>query len=278
MTRDEAMNILGVSASSTKDEIKTWYRRKAQQYHPDRNKSRDATKQFQRIQAAYELLKDGIPAAQKPHTPPPKPQPPPKPKSVTKFGVTEVFEDSTYTRDDWGGSNMSSRRSSHRKLRHIEVTGTLEAAFAGGPVTIPVPDNHSITGSMRQIIVLPGVFDGDLIATVPVGASDSVKVKFKLIHDKEYTLVDRWGTLRLDLEVDALRLIVGGPLRLKMIDGEFVEIMIPKGSGGPIIVSGRGFWNDRGSTRGDCVLHVKPLIKELHSYAKDDIDRLRKML
>jgi DnaJ-class molecular chaperone len=50
--------VLGVSKTATKDEIKSAYRKLAKQYHPDLNKSPDAPKKFEEIQEAYDVLYD----------------------------------------------------------------------------------------------------------------------------------------------------------------------------------------------------------------------------
>ncbi|MCR5491505.1 MAG: molecular chaperone DnaJ [Bacilli bacterium] len=50
--------VLGLSKSATKDEIKSAYRKLAKQYHPDVNKSPDAPKKFEEIQEAYDVLYD----------------------------------------------------------------------------------------------------------------------------------------------------------------------------------------------------------------------------
>ena len=48
---------LGVSKSATTDEIKKAYRKKAMQYHPDKNKwSAEAEKQFKEVNEAYGIL------------------------------------------------------------------------------------------------------------------------------------------------------------------------------------------------------------------------------
>ena len=47
---------LGVASSATNDVIKAAYRKKAAQYHPDKNPSLDAAARFREIQEAYEVL------------------------------------------------------------------------------------------------------------------------------------------------------------------------------------------------------------------------------
>ena len=44
---------LGVSSSATPELIKAAYRKKATQYHPDKNPSPDAAVRFREIQEAY---------------------------------------------------------------------------------------------------------------------------------------------------------------------------------------------------------------------------------
>lgn len=51
-------DLLGVSRSASKDEIKKAFRRLARQYHPDVNKEPDAEARFKEINEAYEVLSD----------------------------------------------------------------------------------------------------------------------------------------------------------------------------------------------------------------------------
>jgi molecular chaperone DnaJ len=50
--------VLGVSKTASKDEIKDAYRKLAMQYHPDRNKSPEAEERFKEISEAYAVLSD----------------------------------------------------------------------------------------------------------------------------------------------------------------------------------------------------------------------------
>ncbi|MEI7613831.1 MAG: DnaJ domain-containing protein [Betaproteobacteria bacterium] len=49
---------LGVPSSASAELIKAAYRKKATQYHPDKNPSPDAAARFREVQEAYEVLAD----------------------------------------------------------------------------------------------------------------------------------------------------------------------------------------------------------------------------
>ena len=50
--------VLGISKTATKQEIKKAYRQLAKQYHPDRNKEAGAEEKFKEVQEAYDILAD----------------------------------------------------------------------------------------------------------------------------------------------------------------------------------------------------------------------------
>ena len=59
MSKRDYYEILGVSKSSTADEIKKAYRKVAMQFHPDRNPGdKEAEEKFKEAAEAYEVLSD----------------------------------------------------------------------------------------------------------------------------------------------------------------------------------------------------------------------------
>lgn len=56
ITREEALDIFGLTSIVGDEQLKKLYKKLALKLHPDRNIGKDTTKQFQKLQAAYELL------------------------------------------------------------------------------------------------------------------------------------------------------------------------------------------------------------------------------
>ena len=60
MAKRDYYEVLGVSKDATEAEIKSAFRKKAKEFHPDLNKSPDAPEKFKEAQEAYALDSNGI--------------------------------------------------------------------------------------------------------------------------------------------------------------------------------------------------------------------------
>jgi molecular chaperone DnaJ len=58
MAKRDYYEVLGVSKSASKDEIKKAYRKLAKEFHPDKNKDKGAEAKFHEAQEAYDMLSD----------------------------------------------------------------------------------------------------------------------------------------------------------------------------------------------------------------------------
>src|SRR5436309_527702 len=58
MARTDYYGVLGVAREASEDEIRSAYRKRARQYHPDVNKADEASSRFREVTEAYEVLAD----------------------------------------------------------------------------------------------------------------------------------------------------------------------------------------------------------------------------
>ena len=267
-------DILGVGKNATPEEIKKAFRKLALEFHPDRNKDKDAEARFKEINEAYQVLSD-----------------PEKKQSYDQFGhdgVKANFQDFDFNNfggfgdifDAFFGGSQSSRSSSRRKGRdlHKEVLITFQESAFGVEKDIHVErigecktcsgsgakDQSNIitcssckgSGQIKRVQkTIFGQFAQSGICSDCSGSGKTIKEKCSSCSGKGATLEKR-----------------------------DISVKIPRGvsSGDTIKLSGEGEFGGIGSVKGDIFIKVngKSLMldrdKKLMVVNSDEIDQKSK--
>ena len=282
--------VLGVSKNASAQEIKTAYRKQALKWHPDRNKSAEATEKFKRINKAFEVLSDA------------------KKKEVYDQYGEQAFERGggagrpgqgaysygqgpftyTYTTDsggegspfegfDFGGfsdpfeifsqffggqSPFSSRRSRRRDLYEINLS--FDEAVNG------VEKETVIKGERKKI-------------KIPAGVDNGTKIRFSdfdlQVAVKPHPYFKREGQdVYLEKEISYPLAVLGGTVEVPTINNS-IKLKVRPGtqSGTAVRLRGQGILYPNSSRRGDEYVIFKIKTPErVSSRAKKLLEELKK--
>lgn len=284
--------ILGVGKSATAQEIKSAYRKLALEYHPDRNKSKDAAQKFKEVTKAYEVLSNEE-----------------KRKTYDQFGHS-AFEQGGMGgaggQGPFGGFGGGQRQggqygpftytySSNGGGANFDFGGfsdpfeIFEQFFGGGSpfgarsrrpaysLRISFDDavhgtekEVSVNGKKQKIKIPPGVNSGSRMRfgdyDVVFDVSDSAKFGregYDIISEKEVSFANA---------------ALGGEIKVETIDGE-IKIRIPAGTQPETLIrlAGRGVKHLQGSGRGNHYVKIKVTVpKKLSKEQKDLLEKFEK--
>ncbi len=270
---------LGVSKTASADEIKKAYRKLALQYHPDRNKGKDAEGKFKEVTKAYEVLSD-----------------PQKKQTYDQFGHA-AFEQGggsgpfggaqggpfsyTYSTGgdggagfDFGGFNdpfeifeqFFGGASPFGRQRRQAYSLTIDFLEAVHGTTKKV----NIDGRSQTIKIPSGVDEGSRIR---FGDYDVV---VQVNSDKRFQRegFDIIATLEISLVLAAL----GGEVNIETVDGD-LKLKIPGGTqpGTAIRLRGKGVPHLHGSGRGDHYVRIKVTVpKHLTGKQRELLEEFQK--
>lgn len=293
-----AYEILGLSTTSTEEEVKKAYRKLARKYHPDLNPELggDATK-FRTVQEAYEEIEAAGFVFVPPAPPRPSPrrardrswEPPKAPAGTWRDNVDDI--NNIY--EEMRNANRNAARSgSWMPPQESEVVArvTIREAFMGFNMVVPRQQRDMVTNATCAIP--PGVPDGHRgTYKVSDGSSATIIVRidtgnFKLRgfndQDNIFSAGLNIGDVEISMELDALDIITGTWLRVQDFLGEKLDVWVPAGFNPlhRLKVAGKGYYGwlqeyGRPSTnRMDMFIRVTPIFKKPADIDPQKIDNL----
>lgn len=263
--------MLGVSKNASEAELKKAYRKLAMQWHPDRNKSTQATEKFKEINKAYEVLSD------------------PKKKEVyDQYGESAFshggvggqgpygtqtqsgrYGPFTYTTSGGGspfegvdfggfadpfeifeqffGGGVSSSRRSGRQRTVYSLTIDFMEAVKGAEKTV------EINGKRQKLKIPAGIGDGSRVRF------EDYDVVFQVKSDSRFKREDY--DLISDVEISFVQAALGDVISVPTIDGPLSLKIQPGTQANSLIrLRGKGVPHVQGSGRGDHYVRVKIVV------------------
>ncbi len=267
MAQTDYYQLLGITKSSPPDEIKKSYRKLALQYHPDRNKTKEAETKFKEITKAYEVLSDpqkkqlydqygsaafdqGGPGAGGPGPGGPFQGGGPftytysssQNQGFDSGGFSDPFE---IFEQFFGGAGGPFSRAQRRPVYSLTIT--FDDAIKG------VEKEVTIDGKKQKI-------------KIPAGVDRGSRIRFEnydvLIDVQPHNRYQREGAdIITEEEISFPQAVLGTQLPVETVQGK-VTIKIPSGTqpGMLIRLSGKGMPRIRGGGNGDHYVKIKVAI------------------
>ena len=257
---------LGITKSATPEEIKKAYRKLALQYHPDRNKGKDAEGKFKEVTKAYEVLSD-----------------PQKKQTYDQFGHA-AFEQGA-GQGPFGGAGGPFGGAQGGPFSYTYSTGgdggagfdfggfndpfeIFEQFFGGGSpfarqrrqaYSLTIDFLEAVKGTTKKVTIN----NKSQTIKIPAGVDEGSRIRFgdydvvvSVGSDKRFQRegFDIIGTKELSFAQAAL----GGEVNIETIDGD-LKLKIPGGTqpGTAIRLRGKGVPHLHGSARGDHYVRIK---------------------
>lgn len=291
--------VLGVSKNASSDEIKRAYRKLALQYHPDRNKTKEAENKFKEVTRAYEVLSDTQ-----------------KRQTYDQYG-SAAFEQGAGqgpfggAQGPFGGFGGASGQQQSGRYGPFTYTYTtsggqdfdfggfsdpfeiFEQFFGGGaspfgarqrrPVySITVEFMEAVHGATKKI----SIAGKTQTIKIPAGVDSGNRIRFAdydvVVEVEPHSKFKREGAdVITDEEISFAKAALGTEFKVETVDGN-VNLKIPAGTqpGTVFRLRGKGIHYVRGGGRGDhyarlkivvpknLTRHQRQLLEELESEGK----------
>jgi DnaJ-class molecular chaperone len=259
--------VLGVDKKASQAEIKKAYRKRALEFHPDRNKSKDAESKFKEVNAAYEVLSD-----------------PQKRTTYDQFGHA-AFDPSrgaaggnpfsgfsggrsgpfTYSYYSTGNPNQGS------DFDFSDPFDIFESFFGGNPFrqapqkprySLNISFMEAINGTTRSLVHQGKSHTID----IPAGVNDNTRISYQdfdvIIRVAADTKFKREGAdIFLDFDLPFTIAALGGSIEVPTVK-QPVKLKIRPGTqpGTMVRLKGQGAPHLRGGSRGDQYVQLRVII------------------
>lgn len=288
MAKRDYYEILGIPKGASESELKAAYRKQALQWHPDRNKSAEATQKFKEINEAYEVLSSSEKRA-----------------AYDQFGHAAFEQGAGFGGGPFGGGSQSYRQG---PFTYTYSTGPggfegfdlggftdpfqiFEQFFGAGspfgrtsqarrPVyTLTIDFLEAVKGIEKEVRI-----DGKTKKIkIPAGVDNGMHIRFDefdlSLEVKPHVTFHRDGyDLYIDHVLGYPEAALGTVVSVPTIDGT-IDLKIHPGTqpGSLVRLRGRGVPQVRGSARGDQYVRIKINVPtKLSREEKELLERLQK--
>lgn len=277
---DDYYQTLGVSKTASDSEIKAAYRKKALEWHPDRNKTPEAAEKFKEITKAYEILSNSE-----------------KRQAYDQYGDAAFDQNQgfgqqqgpfSYTYRTYGnGENPFEGMNFGDFGDPFEI---FEQFFGGGFSTgrgrgqrrqvysLNISFMEAVKGTEKQV----DIGDKTMTIKIPAGVDDGSRVRFgdfdivlSVSPDRQF---HRDGAnIYIDIDVDFADAALGTTIDVPTIDGP-VTLKVPAGTQPDTLIRlrARGVPDPRGGRVGDQYVRVKVKVPtKLSRSEKELLENLR---
>mgnify|MGYP003729910265 CR=1 FL=1 len=279
--------VLGVSKNASEAEIKSAYRKKALEWHPDRNKSPEAAEKFKQINKAFEVLSD------------------PKKREVYDQYGEAAFEKSSSS-SGFGGqyyqegpfrvyTNFGSDFSDFNfdfggfsdPFEIFEQFFGFQSPFGRNRrqrrdvFEVILTFNEAVNGTTKNLVIK----GENKTIKIPAGVDEGTKIRFSdfdlLIHIKSHPYFKREGQdIYLEKEISYPLAVLGGLISVPTVDGEIKLKVRPGTKDGTMVrLREKGVIYPNSSRRGNqyVIFRIK-IPQKISSKAKKLLEELEKEL
>ncbi len=270
MAEKDYYQLLGVSKSASAEEIKRAYRKMALQYHPDRNKTREAEEKFKEINQAYEVLSDSG-----------------KRQQYDQFGAA-AFEGGAGGPGGpfgggFGGNPFGGAQGRQGPFTYTYTTGgdgdfggfsdpfeIFEQFFGGGSpfgrqkptYSITIDFMEAIKGVEKQV----NINGSSKKIKIPSGVGSNSRIRFDdfdiIVGVRPHNKFVREGQdIITEEDISMVQAALGDVIDVATVDGS-VKLKIPEGTqpGALIRIKGHGVPSVQGRGKGDHYVRIKVTI------------------